>query len=227
MSINNSEPAATIRGFTILSQSWYANPKSEQLQNGGDELHVAYYSPDGVASEGFSVSWRTQDGNLSVQLNVPENSWSALARFSDVFQRLGRLAGTTPSVEAVVDVLSSCGMEDRTERTMPASEELRISHDNAIRLAKLTSIYQDSLNRLRELGRTEYGVEGWAEKVEFGTPVTAVQGIPRELHAEMVQAAKITAQRRQQLTEILDKLDDNQLIAAYRHLVNFEFKPYY
>jgi hypothetical protein len=106
------------RRFAILSQAWHANANltPEQRRNGEDEITIGLYLPDGSSSGEFRIQWKPCVNRVAPTLRAWEDSWSALANFSDVIQKLGELDSTNPSVQSVAEVLKSCGVTDNTPR---------------------------------------------------------------------------------------------------------------
>lgn len=113
-----------VRTFAILSQSWYADASmvAERCAPGGDIVQIGFSNPQGGTSGEFRIKWMPLDGQMVPQLRAYDDSWSALAGFSDVLIKLAELDGTNPTVDQVVAILTSCGVTDVTARVSPYAD---------------------------------------------------------------------------------------------------------
>lgn len=110
-----------VRTFTILSQSWYADASlvAELCAPGGDVMHIGFANPKGGTSGQFSIKWKPLSGKMVPQLRAYDDSWLALAGFSDVLAKLAEVDDTNPTVDQVAGILKSCGVVDATARESP------------------------------------------------------------------------------------------------------------
>jgi hypothetical protein len=207
------------RRFSIMSQSWYVDSNMDPARRaaGEDEITLGFYSPDGGTSGEFAIRWEQLSGKIIARLKAYEDSWSALANFNDVLQKLAELDGTEPDVETVAEVLKSCGVIDATPRVSPYTSRVSRVQDNVDSLARVLTVYQDSLNQLRELGRKQSGDATWATCVEEGKPLKAVDGITQELFEETQQIAGSVQRKRSKLREAVLKFPE--LAEKYKELL--------
>lgn len=205
------------RGFTILSQSWYAdsNLSPAERKNGVDEILFGLFAPEGGTSGELSIRWKPLQGKAVPQLQAFDDSWSALATFADLLPKLAELDNTQPTVEQVAAVLMSCGFVDMTERRNPRAKD---DAPNIRALASVLQVYLDGVNKLRELGRLSSGIPTWASDVEFGKRPARVDGISADLLEEVHEMGQNAARKRDDLRARLDRLGDQKLIAEYAHL---------
>jgi hypothetical protein len=105
-----------IRGFTVLSQSWYgpANLRgSDEIQ---DEIMIGMYHPDGGTTGEFGIRWIKLGGKYSPRLEVFDDSWHALWQFADLLERLPDFDGEDPEPSRIMALLLQLGVKDLTDR---------------------------------------------------------------------------------------------------------------
>lgn len=213
--------AGDVRAFVILSQAWYGGsslpPKYEST--GHDEITMGFYCPDGGTSGEFTIAWAPLGDRLVPRLKAFDDSWSALALFSDVVQKLAEIDGTNPSVEQVADILKSCGVVDKTERISPYSGQTLSDQEKVGVMAEVLNVHAQALKSLRSYGCKVSGNDMWAWRAEFGERVSPELGVPEDLYAEVVEKAGTVASRRAALAEVLRTLKDEALTERYAHLI--------
>ena len=106
-----------VRGFSLLSAAYYGETilgmRSSEIV---DEITIGFYSPDGGTSGEFCVEWAMLGGAEVPQLRAYEDSWWALAGFSDVLAMMGAVDGQCITPEDFCELLLSRGVVDRTQR---------------------------------------------------------------------------------------------------------------
>jgi len=206
-----------VRQFTILSESWYADAslKHAQRVNGEDEINMGFYIPGDGSTGEFSIKWEPLSGRLVPQLQAFDDAWSALANFGDVLQKLEILDGTAPSVAEVVAVLKECGVVDATQRVSPYASKASSSESLEAK-AQVLAIYQDTFEKLRELGRAITGDRNWARGVESGETLKVVTGLPETLYDELKHTAGEVRRLRNELRQAVR--GNPGLHEKYQHL---------
>ena len=105
------------RQYIICDEAWYirANPQIENTVTFG------LYDPEGGTTGEMEVEWSQigDDSKLTAQLKVFEDSWSALASFSDVIEKLGEVDSENIQIPQFIEILNQCGFEDNTTRENP------------------------------------------------------------------------------------------------------------
>lgn len=107
--------------FTVSHETWYwANANFDKSKFAEVGVHREALTDagehDGVHWE-FSISWyRFSDSTVGVKVGVFDDAWVAFHEIPEVFGRLATMAGSaTP--EAVVEMLTSSGFTDMTDRS--------------------------------------------------------------------------------------------------------------
>jgi hypothetical protein len=220
MQIQATKHKGDERRFSIMSQSWYADSNMDPTRRaaGEDEIMLGFYSPDGGTSGEFAIRWEILNGAPIARLKAYEDSWSALANFGDVLQKLAELDSTNPSVETVAQVLKNCGIVDATPRVSPYGSRVSRVQDNIESLAGVLTLFQDALDKLREMGRKASGDAAWATGVESGKKLKAVDGITQQLFEETQQIAVSVQIKRDKLREAVLKFPD--MAEKYKGLLN-------
>jgi hypothetical protein len=208
------------RRFSIMSQSWHVDSNMDPARRaaGEDEIMLGFYSPDGGTSGEFAIRWEQLSGKIVARLKAYEDSWSALAHFSDVLEKLAELDGTNPGIEAVAEVLKSCGVIDATPRVSPYGSRVTRMQEEIDSLASVLTLLQDALDKLRELGRKASGDAAWASGVEAGKKLKAGNGITQQLFEETQQIAVSVQIKRDKLREALLKFPD--MAEKYKEMLN-------
>jgi hypothetical protein len=191
-----------VRQFIIQSESWYAdaNETARQRLTGEDEITLGFYVPDDGTTGEFTIIWEQLEGRLVAKLRAYHDAWSALANFADVLQKLEELDGTSPSVAAVATVLKECGVVDATKRVSPW-ESAASAPESLEAKAQVLAVYQETFEKLRELGRATTGDNSWARGVEFGERLKAIAGLPEALYTETRNNAATVQRLRAELHE--------------------------
>ena len=107
--------AGDIRGYSLLSEAYYG----KGILSMGvvvDEVTIGMYCPDGGTSGEFCVQWVVLCGKVTPQLTAFDDSWSALAMFSDVMAKMAKVDSDDISPKQFCALLDSCGVVDRTPR---------------------------------------------------------------------------------------------------------------
>jgi hypothetical protein len=157
-------------------------------------------------------------GKIIARLKAYEDSWSALANFSDVLQKLAELDGTEPDVETVAEVLKSCGVVDATPRVSPYASRASCTQEDIEALAGVLTLFQNALDEMRELGRKVSGNVAWAAGVEGGKQLKTVVGIPQNLFDEMQKLVFSVQSNRTRLREAAQALPE--FAEKYKDLLN-------
>lgn len=101
------------RAFHWSAKAWYAKANDSY-----DEINFGMYDLKGGGTSGeMTMKW-IDLGNRSVpQLQVFDDSWSALTLFNDVIVELGKRDSECISQEEFVEILKGCGFKDATAYT--------------------------------------------------------------------------------------------------------------
>lgn len=211
-----------VRTFTILSQSWYADASAiaERRAPGGDVMQIGFSAPEGGTSGEFCIRWKPLDRQIVPQLQAFDDSWSALAGFSDVLAKLAEVDGTNPTVDQVAEILKSCGVVDATERTSPYTDAPSSDEARVTSLANVLTVYKNTLAQFQEIGRKASGDSSWAARAEFGVRVEPLPSISEDLYLEVVEKAGAVARLREKLAASLGKLKNDALIKQYAALTS-------
>jgi hypothetical protein len=108
-----------IRGFYHFSEAWYAD--ANRNKDCVDEVMIGFYGPNGdqgTAGE-FSVRWTELGSEITPQLQAYDDSWYALAQFSDLIEAMGEIDGKDVSPKTFCELLKSLGFKDLTPRKNP------------------------------------------------------------------------------------------------------------
>ena len=105
------------RGFSIHSESWY----SKNLRDAEtlDEITVGMYHREGGTTGEFCVRWTMLAGNPTPKLEVFDDAWSALHRFSDMLAWMASVDDQNISPQAFAEALRGLEITDRTNRENP------------------------------------------------------------------------------------------------------------
>jgi hypothetical protein len=116
---------ADIRGFSILSETWYGkhNLTSEEMQ---EEISLSLYSPEGDELGQFAIRWLKVGDGYAPRLDAFHDAWSALWRFADLLERLADLGDEGPAPSRVIALLKQLGVTDRTDRRPRNSNEVPV-----------------------------------------------------------------------------------------------------
>lgn len=219
--MKKSKHAGDVRAFIILSQAWYGDTAlpAQDRAKGVDEIMMGFYCPDGGTSGEFSIKWAPLGDRLVPRLKAFDDSWSALANFSDVIEKLAAIDGSNPSVEQVATILKSCGVADKTERLSPYSRQNLSDENKVAMMAEVLSVYLRALNNLRDYGRKVSQDPTWAERAEFGVRVPPIVGVPEDLYNEVVDKVGAIASRRTALADALKSVNNKELTKIHAHLI--------
>lgn len=104
-----------IRGYYRGSKAYYAKTVYK------DRIEVTFgmYHPEGGTSGEMTMVWESLNNTLCARLKSFEDSWSALALFTDLIQKMGEVDGQGIQEEDFVKILDSCGFKDLTPYTNP------------------------------------------------------------------------------------------------------------
>lgn len=98
-----------IRGYHRSSKAWYAKA------NNKDRIEVIfgmYLEGDGTSGE-MTMEW-VELSNKHARLKTFEDSWSVLALFTDLIQRMGEVDSEGIQEEEFCKMLDECGFKDLT-----------------------------------------------------------------------------------------------------------------
>lgn len=119
----------SIAGFTIYSQSYYADPRRLLDENFEEEITVGFYHKDGGTSGEFQFIWKrfgdtsVFGSTFAIHLEAFSDGWSSLVRIPLLLNMMNDLDSdhSTPdiSVEQFADKLRSIGIVDMTARSPP------------------------------------------------------------------------------------------------------------
>lgn len=204
------------RRFIISSQAWYGDAnRSKDSKPGDDEIMLGYYCPDGGTSGEFSIKWRELANRNVPYLKAYDDSWSALAGFTDVIQELKKLDGTDPTVEQVAQVLVACGVKDATPRESP----YKPSNEDVEAVATLLKLHLNTFEQIRQLGRELSGNPSWAAGFEFNKGVLdGTKEVSREVVDELVYSVDMIDAYREKLRKKLELRKDPELAEQYKEL---------
>jgi hypothetical protein len=107
-----------IRGFTILSQSWYANANLRSA-NFVDDVIFGLYDNDvkpGQTTGEMSIKWYELGGKIVPRLECFDDAWKTLSEFTDVITMLAAKDNQNITPDKVAEILLSRGFIDRTVR---------------------------------------------------------------------------------------------------------------
>lgn len=106
--------SAPVRGFSVLSEAWYA--EHSKMRGIVDEIEIGLYpaSGSGCCFE-FAIRWHLLNRETAARVEVFDDAFRAFAEFFDVFASLAKMRN--PSVAAVAAMLRTLGYVDRTQRT--------------------------------------------------------------------------------------------------------------
>lgn len=120
-----------IRGFIILSQSWYADANLRGARY-VDEVNFGMYAADedGGTTGEMSVKWYDLGGGILNDKPVPklecfDDAWATLVMFSDVIAELGKVDNANITPDEFAEILKGCGFKDMTKRP----EKIEIYYD--------------------------------------------------------------------------------------------------
>lgn len=102
------------RGFFIARESWHFRPGN--LDSQFDDIEIGMYSPEGGTSGEFSIRWVSLCGKEVPRLEVFNDGWSALSRFSDLLDVLSQEDDNDLTREEVKTILLQLGIKDITQR---------------------------------------------------------------------------------------------------------------
>lgn len=98
------------RGYVRSSRTWYAKNRNENIS-----VLVGMYHPDGGTSGEFVFEWIPLSGKLCCQLSSFEDSWSALLKFGDLLNEMGKIDSQLIQEPEFCQLLDSLGIIDITE----------------------------------------------------------------------------------------------------------------
>lgn len=99
-----------IRGFHWSSRAYYSAVINRP------EVNFGMYDPnDGGTTGEMSMTWILLDGRYTPKLECFDDGWSALANFTDLIQRMGKVDSEDISDEVFVKMLVECGFKDLTK----------------------------------------------------------------------------------------------------------------
>lgn len=190
MQTRTSRHEGDVRQFSIMSQSWYFESNMDPVRRaaGEDEITIGFYCADGGTSGEFSIRWERLNGVLTARLKAFEDSWSALAQFGDVLEKLAALDSTNPDVGTVVEALLRCDVVDATPRVSPYTAT-KLAPEEIDRLAEVLALFQEALDKIRAMCRKTSGDASWAAGVEYGQQLKRIKGISPELTDEILELA--------------------------------------
>jgi len=99
-----------IRGYHRSSKAWYAKA------NNKDRIEVTfgmYLEGDGTSGE-MTMEWVELANKQCARLKAFEDSWSALALFTDLIQKMGEVDSEGIQEEEFCKMLDECGFKDLT-----------------------------------------------------------------------------------------------------------------
>lgn len=109
-----------IRGFTILSQSWYADVNLRDAKYVDDVTFGMYDDDeDGGTTGEMSIKWYELNGKPVPKLECFDDAWKILVEFTDVITMLGMKDNQNITPDKVAEILISRGFKDMTKRSDP------------------------------------------------------------------------------------------------------------
>lgn len=108
-----------IRGFYLLSESWYA--EANRLPGRIDSLMIGFYreTGDGGSAGEFEIEWTELTGKPVPRLQVYDDGWYALSHFRDLLDVMAELDNQNISPQNLCKILITLGMKDLTPREVP------------------------------------------------------------------------------------------------------------
>lgn len=101
------------RAFVWSARAWYHRPGD------GPEINFGMYAYEGGTSGEMTMEWIELDRRQIPRLKAFDDSWSALAMFGDLLQKMGEADDENITQGQFVEMLISCGFEDKTEYQSP------------------------------------------------------------------------------------------------------------
>ncbi len=108
-----------VRGFYVLSQSWYGRVNMAVSPDLIEEITIGMYHPEGGTTGEFAIRWAMLSGKPTPRLEAFDDAWHALTQFSDLLRWMASLDDENPSPQRVADALMALGVKDLTERVNP------------------------------------------------------------------------------------------------------------
>lgn len=105
------------RGFHVSNRVWYKNyatPKS---------ISFGMYFPGGGSSGEMRMVWEELAGKETPRLKAYDDSWSALALFTDLIQKMGQADNQDITQDQFIRMIKECGFEDLTQYVQEESHE--------------------------------------------------------------------------------------------------------
>ena len=99
------------RGFHWLNKAWYA--EANKLKNGN--ITFGIYSTEGGTTGEMTMEWIDLSGKSVPRLQCFDDSWKALASFTNLIDALGLVDDKNITEEEFVKILLGCGFTDLTK----------------------------------------------------------------------------------------------------------------
>jgi hypothetical protein len=107
------------RGYHRSSKSYWAKlTKPDRIK-----VQFGMYHPDGSTTGEMKMEWAPFNYSLSPTLTVHEDSWSVLALFPDLIQRLGEVDDKRLQEPEFCKILEELGFKDLTAYEDPYAEK--------------------------------------------------------------------------------------------------------
>lgn len=103
-----------IKGFSILSKSWYGNNCLEN-SNYIDEITIGLYNKDESTKGECSIRWYNINNKPNVKLEMYYDSWYLLDEYKDLFSILSKCNNIT--VNEVIKILEDLNFTNITKTT--------------------------------------------------------------------------------------------------------------
>ena len=100
-----------IRGYHRNSKAYYYRPELFRYI----EVTFGMFDPEGGTSGEMTMAWEELNGKQCALLKSFEDSWSALALFTDVVQELGKIDSQLITEVQFCAILDKCGFKDLTK----------------------------------------------------------------------------------------------------------------
>lgn len=104
-----------IRGYHRTNKAWYGKALNKDII----EINFGMFAEEGGTSGEMTMEWEELSGKLCAKLKCFEDSWSALALFTDLIQKMGEVDSKEIQEEEFVKMLDECGFKDMTSYKDP------------------------------------------------------------------------------------------------------------
>lgn len=111
------------RGFSVLSEAWYGKTALSHNAEVSEEINIGMFHPHGGTTGEFGINWIKLGDSYSPRLEVFNDAWSALWKFTDLLERLSDLDSSRTQPFTVIAVLHQLGIKDLTDRRPRNSNE--------------------------------------------------------------------------------------------------------